>query len=159
MVYHVAYRILLDREEALDTVQETFCKAFQNIDRFDGDHRWRAWLRTIGVRTAISKTRKSSRMFRWLGRKVGDKAFLYVAGENEFAVDVLESRELLEMFHNALKELSPKQRSVAMLHLEQELSLSEVAAIMDIPLNTVKVHLHRARKHLRKRLSVFFPQE
>ncbi len=159
MVYRVAYRIVLDREEALDIVQESFSKAFQHLSGFQDGAAWGAWLRTIAVRTAISRMRGLCRVKRLVGRRIDDEEMYRIAAGDGAAVRRIEQRELAEAMNRAMRGLSTRQRAVATLHFEQGLSIPEIAATTEIPYNTVKVHLHRARLVLRKHLAGFLPME
>ncbi len=159
MVYRVAYRIVLDREEALDIVQESFSKAFQHLSSFQDGAAWGGWLRTIAVRTAISRMRGLGRMKRLLGRRIDDEEMNRIGAADGTAVRRIEQRELAEAMTRAMRRLSTRQRAVATLHFEQGLSIPEIAATTELPYNTVKVHLHRARLVLRKHLAGFLPME
>ena len=58
MVYAVAYGVLSRREEALDTAQEVFIKAFREIENFKGESKFKTWLYRITINTAIDATRR-----------------------------------------------------------------------------------------------------
>jgi RNA polymerase sigma-70 factor, ECF subfamily len=159
MIYRLAYRITLQREDALDVVQETFTKAFSNLHRLSDDEGWLPWLRTIGVRTALSRMRKLSRKWRLLGRKVEAEQTVAVVHAGPSARTLLEGAELQAALKDALKTLPPRQRAVASLALEEELSGAEIAETLGLRIGSVKSHLHRARKHLRIQLERFLPEE
>jgi RNA polymerase sigma-70 factor (ECF subfamily) len=159
MVFRVAYRIVLDREEALDIVQESFSKAFQHLSGFQDGAAWGGWLRTIAVRTAISRMRGLARIKRLLGRRIDDEEMNRIGARDGAAVRRIEQRELAEAMNRAMRRLSTRQRAVATLHFEQGLSNPEIAATIEIPYSTVKVHLHRARLVLREHLAGFLPME
>ncbi len=156
-VYRLAYRILLDREEALDTVQETFCKAFENVGRLSDDDAWRPWLRTIGVRTALTQVRRGGRLARWLGWRVEEQQLAVTPRQGETPLTYAEHSEVARALEGVLRRLSPRQRAVASLHFEMGLSGPEIAALLGVRLGTVRAHLFRARKRLQRGLARFVP--
>lgn len=160
-IYRVAYRVLLDREDALDTVQETFLKAFQNLHRLSDDVGWFAWLRTIAVNQAVDRSRRRGRLLRWLGRPVDEQELHCISDPfgKASARSVAEVSELGRALQAALGRLSPRQRAVASLYFEEGLSAAEVACTLGLRLGTVKTQLFRARQHIRKHLEAFRPLE
>lgn len=157
MVYRVAYRILLNREDALDTVQETFCKAFQGLDGLRDDAGWTAWLRRIAVNTAISRLRKTRGVIHRFGRKEYGEVTERIEDHGCNARDRLEESEIGQALRAALVQLSPQQRAVLALHFEEGLSAPDIAQALGIRPGTVRIHLFRARQHIQKRLERFLP--
>ena len=153
MVYRIAYRILLHREEALEVVQDSFAAAFAHLHELREDGGWGAWLRTIAVRRALSRARTGRRWLRWFGWPDPDAEL----PERPVAVERLEEYELRRSLRDALAGLPARQRAVATLALEEGLSGAQIAAALDMREGTVKVHLHRARLHLREALKHFLP--
>jgi RNA polymerase sigma-70 factor, ECF subfamily len=153
MLYRVAYPILLDREEALDVVQEAFIQAFRHLDRLKEDTGWTAWLRVIAVRLALGRARTGRRITRWFGRKVQiEKVEEQLGVTRPTACENVQKNEERMFLDKALKGLAPKQRAAAVLYYQQELTEKQVAETLKIQPGTVKSHLHRARKHLEKEL-------
>ena len=64
----------------------------------------------------------------------------------------LLAREQTVQVHEAMEELSPNQRTVFLLRFIEEMELAEIAEAMNMPVNTVKTHLHRAVKSVRARV-------
>lgn len=158
-VYRIAYRVLLDREEALDTVQETFLKAFQNLGRLSDATGWLAWVRRIAVNAAMDRARRGTRLMRRLGRRTGLAELHTLPAPQEGARLRAEASELGQALHTALNRLSPRQRAVASLHFEEGLSGAEIADALGVRPGTVKIQLFRARKRLQKHLAPFSPVE
>jgi RNA polymerase sigma-70 factor (ECF subfamily) len=155
MVYRVGYRILLSREDALDVVQETFCKAFQGLDGLRDDAGWTAWLRKIAVNTAISRLRERKGVIHRLGRRDNEHATDGIMDRGGNARTRLQESEMARAFRAALDQLSPQQRAVLALHFEEGLSGPEIAEVLRIRPGTVRSHLFRARQHIQKRLERF----
>jgi RNA polymerase sigma-70 factor (ECF subfamily) len=158
MIFRVAYRICLNREEALDAVQETFSRAFQKIHQLQGDTGWGAWLRTIGVNTAISRVRRKGSVIRSLGRPVTIEESDQISDSGGDPRQRTEESLMGAALGEALKRLSPQQRAVATLHFEDDLSGPEIGAILGLRTATVRVHLFRAKRQIQRRLERFRPE-
>lgn len=128
-------------ESALkDLTQDTFLKAWENRHKFRGESLASTWLYRIAYNCAIDYLRKN-------------KKFSQVEVVIEDLMDPqtdIQNRNLVEA---AIKELSEEQRVVVLLHYVEDLSLREVAEILDIPEGTVKSRLSYARKVMNNVLS------
>ncbi len=137
------YRVLGDRAELDDLVQEVFVIAFRGMERFRGDAKLSTWLYRICVNVALGRLRAKSRRAPAVPYGELDEA----GDEGENAPDrQLERREELARAHRALERLSPKKRIVFVLHEVQGLDIREIAEIVRAPLVTVRTRLHYARK-------------
>jgi RNA polymerase sigma-70 factor (ECF subfamily) len=125
-----------------DLTQETFIKAFHQLERFDDQYPFFPWLRRIAVNSAL--TALSSVAVR--RRNPLD--------ETQPAEDDLEQQmeqsDLLEHVHRALSQLPEEQRLVFVLRTQQEMSYEEIADHLNISLGTVMSRLSRARKRLKE---------
>jgi RNA polymerase sigma-70 factor (ECF subfamily) len=158
MIFRVAYRICLDREEALDAVQETFSRAFQSIHQLQGDAGWGAWLRTIGVNTAISRVRRKGSVIRSLGWPVTGEEAERISDSGGDPREKTEESLMGAALQEALQRLSPQQRAVATLYFEDDLSGPEIGAILGLRAGTVRVHLFRAKRQIVRQLERFRPE-
>ena len=158
MIYRMAYRVLLNREEALDVVQETFCKAFSKLDQLSDNDAWGKWIRRIAFNASISRTRTTGRIFKWFGKKLEEEDIPKIGVPQLSVRENAEYSELSNALRKALSKLSPKQRAIATLHFEENLSGPEISGILNISHNTVRSHLFRARQHLQKHLEKFLSQ-
>ena len=138
------YRVLGDRGELDDLVQEVFVIAFRGMERFRGDSKLSTWLYRICVNVALGRLRSKSRRAPVV--PYGD-ILDEPADETQTAPDVkLERREELARVYRALEHLAPKKRIVFVLHEIQGLDIKEIADIVQAPLVTVRTRLHYARK-------------
>ena len=122
-------------QDAEDIVQDTFAKAFQNIHRYKPDWKFSTWLYTIGIRTRIDYFRKLKKDTDSL---VDDIPF---RDNNDKSID----------FSNLIalaKNLKPKQYEVLWLKYVEDLSVSDIAGILNKNPVSVRVLLHRARTGL-----------
>ena len=155
-VYNVVYRMVGDREEALDIAQETFIKAFQGLDAFDLKRPFRAWLLRIGTNSAIDLLRRRGRA-RDLGADpamVGRPGPVVGSGEGEFdppapvreiPENVSLSNETADAVREALELLPGNYKAVVVLHHMEGLSYTEIGKVMGVPRNTAKTWGRRAR--------------
>ncbi len=141
------YRVLGDRNELDDLVQEVFVIAFRGMQRFRGDAKLSTWLYRICVNVALGRLRSKSRRAPAVSYTEIDDA----GDEGLNAPDKqLERREELARVYRALEHLAAKKRIVFILHEVQGLDIKEIAEIVQAPLVTVRTRLHYARKEFYK---------
>jgi RNA polymerase sigma-70 factor, ECF subfamily len=136
-VFGLAYSFVRNREAAEDVAQEFFIKVWRALPDFDGRASLSTWIYTITRNTSLSALRDG---------RLGNTAPLEadVEDESASAEDSAESAALLRL----VDSLPDRQRQVVMLFYLQERSHEEVAAMLAMPVGTVKTLLHRARAHL-----------
>lgn len=145
------YRVLGDRSELDDLVQEVFVIAFRGMERFRGDAKLSTWLYRICVNVALGRLRSRSRRappvpYADLVEEPID--------ETETPPDLrIQQRQELERAYRALEHLAPKKRVVFVLHEVQGLDIKEIADIVQAPLVTVRTRLHYARKEFYQRVA------
>ena len=151
-IYRVAMGYLRDADLALDVVQETFVKAFQNAARWDGRAEVGPWLTRIAVNQSIDEYRRGRRR-RSAEEPLaeGDHSETLAASEAGPDRRVL-GREIGERIDAALARLPERQRAVFVLRHCEQMSLDEIADSLGMNLGTVKSSLHRAVRALRERL-------
>lgn len=160
-VYRLALNITANREDAEDVLQETFLKAYANLERFQGNSRFYTWLVRIAVNEALMKLRKR-RGDRWVSLDARVEA-----DENEFRPREIEDwgdnpeqryekRELQEILDEALGRLEPAYRTVVILRDRESFSTEETAALLNLSVPAVKSRLLRGRLKLREWLNKYF---
>jgi RNA polymerase sigma-70 factor (ECF subfamily) len=145
------YRVLGDRSELDDLVQEVFVIAFRGMAKFRGDARLSTWLYRICVNVALGKLRTKSRK-----PPPVPTAEPIEAEADESTVSplrLLERREDVQRVYRALEHLAPKKRVVLVLHEIEGFDIKEIADIVQAPLVTVRTRLHYARKEFFKRVA------
>lgn len=144
----VAYLRLFtsDQSHIEELVQDTMVAAWKGADRFAGRSSVRSWLFAIARRRAIDTLRRRD----W--RTVGDEVLASLPdpspGPEVWALAQASQAQLIA----TIERLSPIHREILVLIFVSQLSYSEVAKILDIPLGTVKSRLNNARKALRAHL-------
>ena len=143
-----------DEDLAASIVQDTFLRAWTARSSFRGDCTVKSWLTSIALNLIRDHYRIRKLQF-W--RRMRSQSidifeaagFLLAAGSSPEAQ--LLAREQARQITAALQDLSPNQRTVFLLRFQEEMEVSEIAAVMKMPVNTVKTHLHRAVRVIRGR--------
>lgn len=148
-LYNYCYRMVGNADDACDVTQEAFVRAYRNIETFRVGEPFLPWLYRIAHNLCIDHLRrKPSTLSLDLeieeGREPGDG--------RDNPEDQAQESETRRLIQEAIADLPPKYRAVMMLRHGQGMSLEEIAQTLSLPLNTVKVHLHRAREQMKNRL-------
>lgn len=156
-VCNLVSRLLEDRNDAFDAVQEVFLKVFRKIGSFRGQSSLKTWVYRIAVNEALNQRRTFLRHRR---REVGlespfEEGLGYQdlvpdAGPSPF--DLVESREMNALVEESLTEINGDFRAAVVLRDLEELSYEEIAAVLDLNLGTVKSRIRRGREALRERV-------
>ena len=150
--YALASRLLGNREEAEEILQDAFVKAYRSLADFRGESRFGTWFYRILYNACMTR----------VSRRQGSAASLddpeTIGGESAIASndpDALESiteEERFEILDAEMQKLPEKFRAVLVLFYVQGQKYEEIAKVLDLPLSTVKTHLFRARALLRTRV-------
>lgn len=132
-----------------DLVSEAFTTAFRRRDRFDGRAEFGAWLWGIASNLISKHHRRETRMYRAYARTGVDPAEDGVA---DLASNRASAAALGPRLAKALASLSAQERNAVLLLAWAQMSYSEIAVTLDLPLGTVKAKIHRSRAKLRKAL-------
>ena len=142
-VARVAARYQRDRALVADVVQETFLRAFEQLDSLHSPQRFRSWLLTIARNVAVDQGRRRARRAEVLGDQ-DEEAESQDPGPAELA----ELAELASAVHGCVAGLSPRDAAAITLVTRFGLSPSETAIALGVTPATARVILHRARKRL-----------
>lgn len=137
-IHIIARGILLDSDDAADTVQEIFTLVFRNLPKFDRRARFSTWLFRVAVNRSIQQARSLKFKRRWI--ELDER--LPAPEVNE---SLLEPRVEL-----AMTRLGPDDRAILTLFYWEEQSLNEIAESMGIQMNAAKTRLYRARERFRQ---------
>ena len=146
------YRVLGDRTDLEDLVQEVFVIAFRGLDKFRGDARLSTWLYRICVNVALGRIRTRRRRPTAIGVADLDQtnADPSLTERPETPEKSLERRQDRERVYRALEQLAPKKRVVLYLHEIEGLDLKEIAYLVDSNPVTVRTRLFYARREFYK---------
>jgi len=153
--YRLAWSFLRNADDARDLSQEAFLRLYQTAGSFRGRARFSTWFYRIVVNLCLDHRRKHRwwrTMLMWSGEGNDPRGALL---ERQPAprvdpVDRLGREQIMTVLWKAVEDLSPQQRAALVLQVQEELSTSEIAAVLGCSEATVRVHLHRALASLRK---------
>lgn len=151
----VIVRMVRDPTTAEDLAQETFVKAFRNLRRYDPRRKLASWLFKIAHNTTLDHLRKKSLPTVPLEPVdgSGEESWEVLPAPEAWAPDRrAEGAELLAGLDRALARLAPNYREILLLRFREGLAYREIADVMELPMGTVKIQLHRARKQLVREL-------
>jgi RNA polymerase sigma-70 factor, ECF subfamily len=150
-VYDFCVRMLGDREEAHDLVQEIFVSVHQNLVSFRMDSKLSTWIFRIAKNHCLNRLKYLNRR----GRGRSDEYGEVLEAELESAVgsaarpdQALDSAHERDLVRRAIARLDVDQRTLVVLRDIEQLSYEEIVEITDLPEGTVKSRLHRAREKL-----------
>lgn len=154
-IYHLAYRMLGNKQEAEDAVQETFLRVFLNLARYDEAQKFSTWIFRIGTNLCIDRLRKKRPNYSLdaeLPEGEGGDWYSMLASEDPSPEDQLVLSETQSQIRQAIDVMPDKYKSVVVLRYLQDMSLQEIGDVLDMPVTTVKTRVHRGREFLRKQL-------
>jgi RNA polymerase sigma-70 factor, ECF subfamily len=157
--FALASRLLKSREEAEETVQDAFARAYRALNSFRGESGFGTWYYRILYNCCMTRVaRRPEGMVSLHAPETAEEPALAHAGEPDLLENiVLEERYAL--LNAEIQKLPEKFRTVLVLFYVQEQRYEEIAVVLGIPLTTVKTHLFRARALLRKRLNDRYNEE
>ncbi len=160
-VYNLALRILRNREDAEDVLQETFITVIEKLHSFDGRSGFFTWVYRIATNASLMRLRKNKMVF----QQLSDNPDFQESIESRVFIDWSEDpslniydQEVKKKLDEAINKLSDIYRSVFILRDIEGLSIKETSAILNITEENVKIRLRRARQFLRDYLSEYFEE-
>lgn len=150
-IYSLVIRMVRDPSAAEELAQDVFCKAFKALNSFDPTRKFSSWLFKIAHNAAIDQLRRRRVPTVSLENEDAerdDPLRSYADPNAENPEEYFRRQELGVAIESSLAGLRPEYREILVLRFEQEKSYEEISEIVDLPLGTVKTHLHRARKAL-----------
>jgi RNA polymerase sigma-70 factor (ECF subfamily) len=156
-VYRTLIGVLGDAEDARDAMQDTFLKAFQYLDGFQGRSRFSTWLVTIASNTAIQRLR-DRKPSESLDESDSEETFRprQVQAWTDDPEQLYSQTEARSLVETGIMKLPAKYRVVVMLRDIEQLSTEESAAALNLGIPALKARLLRGRLMLREALSPHF---
>lgn len=143
-VYRVCFRVLWHAEDAADTTQETFIRAYNKLDTFQHRSSFKTWLTRIAVNLAINARSRQADLSTWDG---------HLPGAAPSAEELVVRAETLQQVHLALQQLPVNHRVAVVLRDLEGYSYAEVADALEVPEGTAKGWAYRGRQKLKELLT------
>ena len=147
---NVSYRIVNDRDEAEDVIQEAFINVFKNIDKYRGDSTFGAWVKRIVINASINVLKK---------RRLDLVEMEEAGGEIDDSFEVEEESLSVSAINSAIQELPEGFRAVLSLYLLEGYDHKEIGTVLGITESTSKSQYNRAKKKLREILKEKYQYE
>jgi RNA polymerase sigma factor (sigma-70 family) len=161
MVFRTLLRLTGSREHLDDLAQEVFLRLYRALPNFRGESLLTTYLYRITVNVAQDE---------WKRRRRDDRTHISISDDSSGweerlphpsrnAEQQIEEREFQQSVDEQLLRLSQIERAVLVLYHQEERSYDQIAYALNLPIGTVRTHLHRGRKKLREALQDRQPQE
>ncbi|MCY9691474.1 RNA polymerase sigma factor [Paenibacillus alginolyticus] len=141
-VFRYSYGMLADRMEAEDVSQEAFIKAYYSLSNLDNIYAFSSWLKRIVSNLCYDRIQKQKKNNTVSGEFI----------ETHISNNDMERTDLHMTIEEAMNKLSPEHREAIILRDVEGYSYDEIAAMLTIPLGTVKSRISAARLLLRKEM-------
>ncbi|MCM8809851.1 MAG: sigma-70 family RNA polymerase sigma factor [Candidatus Omnitrophica bacterium] len=161
-IYNLGLKILGNKDDAADLLQETYIKAYESLPNFEGKSSFYTWLYKIATNFALMKLRKEKY------KKISiDEIKQASNGNYKFEISdwsnnphiQYKNEELKDILNEAINSLPPKYKTIFILHDIDGLSISEISEILSLSISTIKTRIHRSRLYLREKLSEYFKKK
>jgi RNA polymerase sigma-70 factor, ECF subfamily len=149
-VFRAALAALRVPEEAEEAAQDALVRAWQKLGTFRGDAAFRTWLLSIAWNRALSRRRSIGA---WFARRAPIEAADRVRGNGAGPHEVLGEQDLARHVAAAIDGLSPKLRDALLLAQSGDYGYDEVAAMLKVPVGTLKSRVFDARRQVKQRLA------
>ena len=151
---NLAYRILKNRQDAEDALQDAYLKIYKSLNAFEGHSTFKTWAYKIVTNVCLDMLRKQ--------KKVSETSLNVTNNEGEYEITIsddtyspeisAQKKAAFDALKDALETLGEEQKIVITLRDINGLSYDEIAEITSTSIGTVKSRINRARLHLKKLL-------
>jgi RNA polymerase sigma-70 factor (ECF subfamily) len=143
MAYTIAFRIMENKEEAEEVVQDGFVKMYQALSQFQFQSKFSTWFYRIIYHTALTAARKQRDFASY--EDAGAEALS--DHEVDSAMALLERADRKAIIKKVLKKIPAEEALLLTLYYLEECSVEDIHQITDYSTSNIKVKLHRGRKH------------
>jgi RNA polymerase sigma-70 factor, ECF subfamily len=149
----LAVRIVGNRQEAEELVQDAFVRAYRGLPDFRGDAKFSTWFYRIVSNACMTRAlRRSERDSLTEPREDMDGEVPSAGTPDPTVLDLMEGAETMRMLQEELGKLPEHYRAVMTLFYVQEMGHEEMSGVLQMPVGTIKTHLFRGRVALRERV-------
>jgi len=149
-LYRLAWRMMRHEEEARDVVQETFLRVFRALHTYDQNRKFSTWILRICTNLCIDRyRRRRMKLLSIDASEEEERRPIVLVDQGRSPVDQYQRGAMRATLDRLVQRLPAIYRVVIELRYKQCLAYEEIAAVLEIPLGTVKARLHRAHRHLK----------
>ncbi len=145
MVFTLAVKMLNNKEEAEEIAQDTFIKVYNSLNKFKGESKFSTWVYKVTYNTCLDALKKK--------KKQNNASFIEDFSEHqtkalESILDNIDEKERNQAIQECLEELPSEEAFLLTLYYFDDQSVEEIAKVINISTDNVKVKLFRTRKKL-----------
>ncbi len=148
----LAVRLVGNRDEAEELVQDAFVNAYRNLEQFRGDAKFGTWLHRIVYNLCMTRVSRRREKMESLDTIEEGSSGILQDFKGPSIQEMVEDGEIMGMIEEEINKLPETLKTPILLFYVQELKYEEVAEFMNLPMGTVKTYLHRGRNLLRERM-------
>jgi RNA polymerase sigma-70 factor (ECF subfamily) len=156
MAFTIALRMLKNREEAEEISQDAFLKAYKSLKSFKKKSKFSTWLYKIVYNLCISKLRKKQPDIFSIDEKEEQN---YDLPDTTYKLEDLEYKDKKHYLEKAIEQLNEEEQTIILLFYHEDMSIEEIAKIVNLTISNVKVKLFRGRKRLYEHLNQLLKSE
>lgn len=154
-IFHLTYRMLSNRHEAEDMVQETFLRVYRNLDKYDPNQKFSTWIYRISTNLCIDRLRRRKATYSLdaeINEQEGGDGYVMFPSNEPTPEGEMLLLETQTQIREAINSLPIKYKSIMVLRYLKDMSLQEISDVLNLPVTTIKTRVHRGREFLRKKL-------
>jgi RNA polymerase sigma factor (sigma-70 family) len=148
-LYRIARSIIKDESEIDDVLQETYIKAFEHLNQFEGRSQFSTWLTRILINQANASILKKNRRQNSIGGKLSDDIKAAAPSFEPSPDQQIINKELKQHLEDAIDHLPENMRAVYIMREVEGLSVVETSECLNISAENVKTRLHRSKAMLK----------
>lgn len=156
LVLHIVTPLIGVNEDREDICQDIFIKVYERLNTFQFKSKLSTWIGNIAYNTSINFLQKKKNIL--MSTLVSPENELYfiesINSDNINPEQIIIKQEDIKQLNQSIDKLTEFQKAVILLFYQDELSLDEIGKVLEIPVNTVKSHLFRARNSLKQLVSL-----
>jgi RNA polymerase sigma-70 factor, ECF subfamily len=150
-VYNFLYHFVRDREALDDITQETFIKAWKNIEKFDRERNFKVWIFSIAKNTAFDYLKKKKTIpFSTFTDDEGNNRLDNISEDSILPDEILIRADSAKILEEKLKKIPDIYRVILLMHYKEDFFLREIAKILGKPYNTIKSQHQRGLTKIRE---------
>ena len=159
--FTLAVRLLKQRTDAEEALQDAFLRAFQGLEDFRGDAKFSTWFYRILYNvclTRLGRAKPEAQQYSFQEEE-GEEFSLQIASGDSLPDEVLEQNEFMTLISREIERMPEQYRVILTLYYIEELSYEEMSDVLQLPLGTIKTHLFRGRALLRSTvIEKYYPE-